>query len=47
MGSLAFLLPLQHADLKMVNAEIEKKLQTINKKQDTIEKSVMDRNAKL
>lgn len=31
----------------MVNAEIEKKLQTINKKQDTIEKSVMDRNAKL
>jgi chaperonin cofactor prefoldin len=33
--------------LKLVNLEIEKKLQTINKKQDTIEKSVMDRNAKL
>lgn len=37
----------QHAELKLVNLEIEKKLQTINKKQDTIEKSVMDRNAKL
>lgn len=37
----------QHQELKLVNAEIEKKLQKVNKNQDCIEKSVMDRNAKL
>lgn len=37
----------QHLDLKQTNDEISKKLQKVNKNQDCIEKSVMDRNAKL